>query len=130
MLVEELRIGNFIQHKIHKLSFPVESLMKDQCFNDYRAIPLTEEWLKKLGFEKTTYKSNHPDYCDEICYELEHEEFFLQFADDFSLVIYESKETQEKELGIVPDWRIIQYVHQLQNLYFALTGEELTINEI
>jgi hypothetical protein len=31
--------------------------------------------------------------------------------------------------GDIPEWMKIklEYVHQLQNLYFALTGEEITI---
>ncbi len=65
-------------------------------------IPLTEEWLVKFGFEgwdKGDYTMN------------------LSNANFYKLPIWQ------------PLAKNIKHVHQLQNLYFALTGEELTIKE-
>ncbi len=46
------------------------------------------------------------------------------------LVKFEQKDLDLFILEIEVNWNIkIKYVHQLQNLYFALTGEELTIKE-
>jgi hypothetical protein len=78
----------------------------------FQPIHLTEEWLLKFGFDKkvgsqTTYfkKSYFP--------------FFLHTkAGKWSLSYNNEYDDGE-----------IKHVHQLQNLYFALTGEELTIKE-
>lgn len=88
-------------------------------------IPLTPEWLERCGFkeEKKGFYVNYNRKDTEGCcldfltlrrhevsafYELgrEHEDYFELY-------------TQNKH-------RIL-HLHQLQNLYFALTGEELTI---
>lgn len=75
---------------------------------DYGSVPLTEEWLTKFGFEKIENSS----------YPIFHKDNFY-----FEIV-------NHKKLGFIfpKYWSIkILAVHQLQNLYFALTGEELTI---
>lgn len=69
-------------------------------YKDVTPIPLTEEWLLKWFGE------------DGVgCYAEENNmvELFLNNGD-----------------YLIPKNRL-QYVHQLQNLYFALTGEELTL---
>jgi hypothetical protein len=80
---------------------------------DIQPILLTEEWLLKFGFEWN------------IAYQAIHKEGF-----DFDLnsLYYGgySLTTFKKGTTIVC---FIEYVQQLQNLYFALTGEELTINQ-
>ncbi len=63
-------------------------------------IPLTKKWLKALGFEKK------PGYYILDRFVL------LDCVDGFLL--------GDIDLNVK-----IKYVHQLQNLYFALTGEEL-----
>lgn len=77
---------------------------------DIRPIPLTEKWLLKFGFVNNWNGFSKYGY----------------WKDDFKIIsagnsvfytIINGKETE------------IKYVHQLQNLYFALTGEELTINK-
>ncbi len=71
----------------------------------YKPIPLTKEWLVKLGFKLWcgSYERN-----DIKIFEVECGMFVL--------------EGDGKSIG-----NIFNHVHQLQNLYFALTGEELTI---
>lgn len=76
-------------------------------------IPLTEEWLLKFGFVDLPFSD--PDNVD---YGLGM--FYIQFhkeVDDFIC------------LNTSPDFIQVKYVHELQNLYFALTGEELTIKD-
>ena len=70
-------------------------------------IPLTEEWLIKFGFIK------HPKF----------EEVFL-IINKIGLYVDSSIRLACDEYEIQ-----IEHVHQLQNLYFALTSEELTIKE-
>ncbi len=76
---------------------------------DIEPIPLTEEWLLKFGFEKTWYG------VEDALIELQKTE------KGYILSINCNEYTEGKEF---------YYVHQLQNLYFALTGEELTIKEL
>jgi hypothetical protein len=76
-------------------------------------IPLAEEWLVKFGFENLESKTL----------------FTKKFnvARVFSIVQhgYTGVFTYPTQNGVT----IIQYVHQLQNLYFALTGEELKLKQ-
>ena len=126
-MINELRIGNYIQYRDKSSLLTVESLgsngfstinqdgiqygSDDIC--EYNGIPLTEEWLLKFGFVK-----NEDEYI------LGH-----LSLEDRSKDIY-SKDVNKEDFG---SWFInsylleIEYVHQLQNLYFALTGEELQL---
>ena len=76
-------------------------------------IPLTEEWLLKFGFEK----SGGGLY-------LTYETFEMYYING---VLGLSARVSDPNEGYI-DTKI-KYVHQLQNLHFALTGEELTIKE-
>jgi hypothetical protein len=67
-----------------------------------KPIPLTEGWLKKLGFEKAL--NGWWDETENWC--CNNNDFYL---------------------GAKMFLAKVDYVHQLQNLYFALTGKELTI---
>ena len=78
-------------------------------------IPLTEEWLIKFGFR---YYNNH----------------IYVFPNNDSLRLWGfSWNVQQYLMGLDEFVDIptpsIKYVHQLQNLYFALAGEELTIKD-
>jgi hypothetical protein len=71
----------------------------------YNPIPLTEDSLIRLGFEKTFITKIH-----------------LTFSKGtFSLL------KRDKHIQIWYENINVQYVHQLQNLYFALTNEELEV---
>jgi len=107
----ELRVGNWYKNKSDDYPF---NQIKYGHEIDYVAvycepIPLTEEWLLKLCF-------NHDDGIYSSKNEL--------------IVFYIERDELECEyLGYSLPIKI-KHVHQLQNLYFALTGEELTINEL
>lgn len=138
----ELRIGNIILlnddgvwteriiHGIGKdkggftgyfVDFGWATCSLEDLFNDgelsVKGVPLTEEWLKKLGME---YHDKPLDrgsaHLQNVVARWEHEEKFEYVIDSPSGDIDYLYVTKE-----------VDYVHQLQNLYFALTGEELTI---
>lgn len=69
-------------------------------------IPLTEEWLVKMGFEKKHY--------DESYYHVTRHHLYPR---DYYFV-YRIPGSSLKQVG---------FVHEVQNLYFALTGEELKL---
>lgn len=71
-------------------------------------IPLTEEWLIKLGFKKPTVRSKFGKYELTTCL------FIL--SRKYTRNGYQSEDRTE-----------IKYVHQLQNIYLYGYGEELTL---
>ena len=79
--------------------------------NDCQPIPLTEEWLLKFGFVDKNYTL-----------ELKAKRKTIVF-NWFSKVV----STGKRSGYYSRKYRHIKYVHQLQNLYFALTGEELEV---
>lgn len=122
MKANELRIGNYIFNDtdivtvigISKTAVEISSDENEQanytCYKysdihpELSPVPLTEEWLMEFGFGITCNI-----VADKNKVELVYEQGIWRY--------YLSKTT----------WKDIMYVHQLQNLYFALTGEELTV---
>jgi hypothetical protein len=142
MKPKELRIGNLVFDKKQKRIVTVWGFESnhDEIFVNYaqgsgvyfidlkyiEPIPLTEEWLLKFGFEKEEIDTE--DFL-EIKYKKQiNEEIFINYSDDFSCSLYYNEARAEKDLGVLPKWEQIKTVHGLQNLHFALTGEELTLN--
>jgi hypothetical protein len=110
----ELRIGNIttlgVVSLIDQDVFRVVDSEGDSFKNTWaeiKPIPITEEWLLKFGFEKTEWYFNS--------YRL------VIGNNDYAILIDLDGNC---EVGDIITCKI-QYVHQLQNLYFALTGEEL-----
>ena len=116
MKASELRIGNLVN--VRDEIVPISSLSNLNCstlikgcnfaerhfaYDNIKPIQLTEEWLLRIGFVPNPYQDRYEN-------EVMHVEC-------------------NKTRGITELWidkmPHIQYVHQLQNLYFALTGEEL-----
>lgn len=111
----ELRIGNWIYHKERLGNIQVCSVQDDEInfkINPPKLefIPLNEEWLLRFGFKKSSNEYEKQFYLGAISFELS----TLQC----SLCAGEYVEGNACELEI-------KYVHQLQNLYFALTGQEI-----
>jgi len=120
----DLRIGNLIWDSEENKYFEVEQLKKyvgSEIWVFYRngsikckevePIPLTEEWLLKFGFEKNSYW-----YKDDN---------LIRFVFDDNGWLHCSIGDNDK--GIL--YNKIKFVHQLQNLYFALNNEELKFKE-
>lgn len=113
MKANELRIGNFYDHNgfvneatpntIEEVWIAERSWVKP--------IPLTEEWLFKFGFLK----------------DLENDIFLNINAYAFLYWQNDRVELLDDDNNFMISH--CDYVHQLQNLYFALTGEELTIKQ-
>lgn len=108
---EELRIGNLFQDSkgtIHKVSSTTFRAVELNAL-DIHHIPLTEELLKKLGLFCYGKKRNW--------YDDENHKFSISTSGNWALYLNNEWITIGK----------VDYIHQLQNLYFALTGMELTI---
>jgi hypothetical protein len=117
----ELRIGNYIKRKQSGTIVETKQFMlHDYELKYFEPIPLTEEWLLKFGFKKSIVK--------EPWFERNKIELFKYSKGDFFLL---GRYNTAYGIGLHDIWDgmeiNLQYVHQLQNLYFALTAEELTI---
>ena len=131
MEANELRIGNLIEYRIQddlddrkdwwevsKIDATDLCILESNIDYDFRPIPLTEEWLLKFGFNKEYQKGYIGiDVCNS--------DFVL--TEPLKMGEWQTNYTFQFETGSVPKFKEIEYVHQLQNLYFALTGEELVL---
>lgn len=129
-----LRIGNYIGHPVAERGYPfvVVRISLDDigastflcpidereflALKHWEPIPLTPEWLERLGIE---YKDDNPKqkpwYEGDILFTIAGHEFS------------NSGKNGVYSYGLNNGKMVYQFVHELQNLYFALTGEELTV---
>ena len=85
-------------------------------FSEFEPITLTEEWLLKFGFKAKTINHN----------------FRIESDTDFQISsAARNVNTNERSIFYLQSefGTKINYVHQLQNIYFALIGEELTLKQ-
>jgi len=117
---EELRIGNLFlagktihPERVFKIDFEMRDghLINGQIPEEHcHGIELTEEWLLKFGLE----------YVDEAAgYVLGHHLIPETAYKDYEVHLFCEENCAVK----------IKHVHQLQNLFYALTGEELTLKQ-
>ena len=112
--------------------FGINMLMLRDCehYKDnwaFEAVPLTAEILKKCGFVKDGDFDNHSvDFYrnGQIHLQLSNYEPYETYYVWRDNIVYDlSCRTVNKQYDIT-----ISSLHQLQNLYFALTGNELVVN--
>ena len=140
MEANELRLGNLVEYyitdntderkewwEVTKIDVhDLESLSQTND-PDYRPIPLTEDWLLRAGFRKTR---KYPEICDKNV-------FILETNLPIKLILcgnkgffdcYSDYNPSFKKYGVnfITTNSGVTKLHQLQNLYFALTGNELT----
>ena len=110
----DLRIGNYVIDPIHGIKKIEWGKLIDYNARSYKPVPITERILELAGFEKNGVYWSKRD------------------LPTFELMQYYDEESR-KDLfyftfqHIVLSWPF-EYVHQLQNLYFALNALELEIN--
>ena len=127
--IKELRIGNLVSYDGRV--FEIDTIAKEfptlntiefgigvVDWMNINPIPLTEEWLIKFGFEKDDVFDEFFTYLPihDLCMDK------LSFRVDEGFICYESIKYRTL-------LKHIQYVHSLQNLYFALTNQELEIKK-
>lgn len=117
---QDLRIGNLVLFDVEdvleiitprRLGYIAQANSKEDS-HPFKPIPLTEEWLFKFGFVKNIGK--HGEYYS-------HNVFirFVIWVDHEGFVC--GRDEVKGCTAIVES----KHVHQLQNLFYALTGEEL-----
>lgn len=111
MEAKELRIGNIVYFGVVKEPVTILAIKPDNpTILMAEPIPLTQGWLFRLGAElisENRYDFNGYSYG------------YFELTNIGLIVTFQSQKISEA----------IKYVHQLQNLYFCLTGEELTLKE-
>lgn len=123
MKANELRLGNYIGILSHTIEVSVNCQhiqLIAEGDTTYKPIPLTDEWLVKFGF----YKFEHDHYKSRE----------WNIREEFNpRIIFGLQKGTIKGRKVMNAYKShhlvtsVEYVHQLQNLYFALTGEELMI---
>lgn len=142
MRANELRIGNYISRPdLASGDLRIEQILElgtekvtttgpikvISFYEHIKPIQLTEEWLLRFGFTHTLLNDDFK--IDSWCIRIP--------CDWGNQLIIEAK-VEEIDKGIeayliatharaLRVQRKYQYAHQLQNLYFVLTGEELTL---
>tara|TARA_R110000782_G_scaffold52036_1_gene111849 strand:+ start:53 stop:388 length:336 start_codon:yes stop_codon:yes gene_type:complete len=111
MKVNGLRMGNYVINsdlQLYKISW-IHIALESKGITPVES---TQEWLLNLGFDEGSDIMGECFYLDKLNL-------------DFSL------HPCNKGLGFMYNFNEVhvKYVHQLQNLYFALTGQELTIKQ-
>lgn len=108
----ELKKGNYVTCDLGGI-LKIKSITPESCTGHLRPITLTKKWLIDFGLIEK------------------------RVGDDFSKFWKEEKNgnifvvdvfTLEGRLFFKRSYLSIHYVHQLQNIYFALTQTELTIS--
>jgi hypothetical protein len=144
MEVQELRIGNYIfyEHTNHIVSGIIDDYVYSwwvdngipcieykengeknpyiDIISHYEPIPLTEEWVIGLGFSTKDYKKGYIGIDHKAGgmitdFVLTYPGIIGDFQKDF---IWEHSKWK---------YNTLKYVHELQNLFYVLTGTELKI---
>ena len=136
----ELRLGNYVTDEWNSSRYLVESInvkgidleIEDdgnypECASmwieatikseEIFGIPLTEDLLLKYGFELEDEGGLSAEYCNgciSVVFDAADIALRINSGDSYICVFYDDP--------------AFQHLHQLQNIYFALTGQELQIN--
>lgn len=115
----ELRIGNWVmlsgkpcQVQTVGMWLHTDTTIDEVPIESIEAIPLSEEWLRMFGFQKSNlagydqhFKYHHPKLNSPIT---------ALYNADFSMRLNDRA-------------RVLKHVHQLQNAFFVITDEELPL---
>jgi hypothetical protein len=132
--INELRINNYVYYNNEHNEIGIITKLVTELITDINyvginnridvhylnkhinPIPLTEELLIKLKFKERKEIINFSEwYIGEN-----------PITNDWLFVIKQFKD--ENKFFFKNGFHIIKYIHELQNLYYALTKEELTLN--
>lgn len=139
----ELRIGNWVywtkKNTPRQITLVSDSIIHTkplsliEDFSDLKPIPLTEQWLIDFGMEMPTNEDPIFEHGKG-----EYNDCFNPFIKTSQSLIDASFEYDGKEFWadsngfwfkIMHTYTHVEYVHQFQNLIFALTGKELTLQK-
>jgi hypothetical protein len=125
--VKEINLPIETPFKVCTIGFKIEAIPYNKVpaqvekwteFNpkDLSPIPLTEKWLLEFGFDKK-YKRGY------IGKEFSNQDFVL--SEPFVIGEWQKNYTFEFTASGWSKYKEFKYVHELQNFYFVMTGEDL-----
>lgn len=115
---EELRIGNcVVGDGDAKKRLVIVGFDELEYAHLFSPIPLTEEWLLKFGFKK----EDEYNFIKEL-------RLGYKLRVEAVEGLYSVRINSGDSIGYINSR--IKHVHQLQNLYFALTGKEIDRQEV
>lgn len=129
MKASELRIGNWVfnqytrkpQQTYPMMIAQIASLEKEGKEVMMQGVKITADWLLSFGFERDLKYSY---ILKKQLFDRHHFLIYDQNVFQFRMIAMSQGLEETFYLGSRTEPR---YIHQLQNLYFALTGEELVI---
>ena len=131
MKATELRIGNYIKLMLNHEDYETiqvtsdELVMVDKKQADYEPLRLTEDWLLKHGFSVKNFDYSIPiSECKVVWLTLIPQD---EECTAYSVCVTQTDEDEEDQNVFLSD---ISYVHQLQNLYYAMANKELVLKEV
>lgn len=110
MDAKELRIGNYVS--VNRFGVDIPAIIErgseiDNCdIENYQSVLLTEQWFLDFGYVRRELNGF-------ICYTIKD-----------NLILFCNEMFIADKIGVN-----IKHVHQLQNLFFCLTGEELKVKQ-
>lgn len=134
MKPQELRIGNLVcyndkvvtvkeitKHNIGYHTEPYEMRMNYARLREIEPIPITEEWLAKIGFILPEHKEFYVMCC------INGKDNSIRLTRYFNLWNAEIFASHPEVVMLEHIIKGLRFVHQLQNAYYLLTGNELEI---
>ena len=134
MKPQELRIGNFVnyngkvvkveqitKHKIGYHTKPKETRMNYARLCEIEPIPITEEWLTKIGFILPEHKEFYA-----IC-RINGKDNGIRLTRYFNLWNAEIFASHPEVVMLEHTIKGLRFVHELQNAYQLVTGKDLEI---
>lgn len=97
----------------NEVALKLDDEVVDLAEKDIEPLEINADWLLKLGFEKKKQPGRLYDY-----YYIKNGLYFSFI--DFHRLVYKNKALEDVKCT---------YVHQLQNLYYSLSGTELVLIE-
>lgn len=127
----ELRIGNIVNDGTG-ISTVKKISSDDETF--FEPIPLTEDWLIKFGFKQEKicimsdiarrwHEEQRKGSSMDNCYKMDN----YHIVPRIGMVLNTGHLNNNLTMDSARVGERLSYVHQLQNLFFALTGKELSI---
>jgi hypothetical protein len=126
MKASELRIGDLVYGLFNdekdvgwyskSIEVDIKTLENIQNHKPHKPIPLTEEWLERFGF-----------YYDSVS------EFWIDESESVGIELIKGmSKFYAKDIESDLYYHITngKNVHELQSLFFSITGEELTVKEL
>lgn len=130
----ELRIGNLLSYKgepiLIKMISPNTIYFNEgqQSINAVDPLLISEEWLMRFGFERTT-----EGRVNRWAFDIGNKHIAPHGDNKYELSSFaiDGKSAFFCDYTVNNYWaaKKCHYVHQMQNLHFAITGEELTLKE-